>query len=356
MIHQFPQVTTRDSTYYIEDGNRVFQAGNCLFRVHRYLIERGSPVFKAMLSLEQVVGKNSETLVEGLSDESPIVCEDSAESFRALCWILYASPNEISDAHASDLQRLIALASITHKYEFTDLERWVLKLLCDRVPDDGLMGVSGSVDHLGTLLFIAIQVKYKALVAKVQNIMIAMIGQSQDPLHTLANTIPIAERTTDGEFQAKLFYGYLRATIWKKGSPSRVATSENTAVTEGSIGSDVNHELLKLSSLTENQRLKLYCGYCSLMLLRVRLRQCPQALIVQNLEGTSDWWTSEISRYGDGMYDDPGMLLGEMLTKMGSRSRRSWLETLSPGRPEYAKLKKLKDAFDKGLPNRFMCG
>ncbi|KAF9443901.1 hypothetical protein P691DRAFT_778602 [Macrolepiota fuliginosa MF-IS2] len=352
----------RDSTYYTESGEScIFQAENCLFRIHRYHIERWPSVLKAMLSLEKDVGDNPTIPVEGRSDDNPIICEDTAENFRALCWILYASPKEICIAHLGDVRRLVALASITHKYEFTDLEDWVLELLGDKVPDDKLTAIS--VDRLETLLFITIQTQHSALAVKIKDIMVGVIGQSQDPLCTLATVIPIAERTADGAFQAKLYHAYLRAEVWRGGSPSQIADA-GTTVSLNNIRSPFGYELLRLSGLTENQRLKLYCGYCSLMLLRMRLQKCPQDLKTWELD---DWWVAEISRCTDGMYDDPGKLLEEMSARLldwtleygseqGSRATRSVRS--ARGRKSsvcYDTLAELESALDKDLAERFMC-
>jgi hypothetical protein len=56
-------------------------------QIHRTLFERDSPFFQSLLSLPQSGQQQSP---EGQSDEHPIVCPDSAEDFRALCWVVYS--------------------------------------------------------------------------------------------------------------------------------------------------------------------------------------------------------------------------------------------------------------------------
>ena len=85
---------------------------------------------------------------DGSSDDNPIICHDTLNSFRALCWALYARwdltanatpfteriwrPLEIrdqEDPNIVDITRLISLAAIAHKYEFPSLEKWSISVI-----------------------------------------------------------------------------------------------------------------------------------------------------------------------------------------------------------------------------------
>ena len=69
----------------------LFQVEDSLFCVHRHFFMRESAVFHDMLSIPS----GSETTIEGLSDENPIVLQDVKEvHFGWMLWMFY---NELSD-------------------------------------------------------------------------------------------------------------------------------------------------------------------------------------------------------------------------------------------------------------------
>ncbi|KXN80631.1 hypothetical protein AN958_09274 [Leucoagaricus sp. SymC.cos] len=54
-----PDITpppTRDTDYYFEKGDCIIRAENCLFKIHRFLLERDSPIFQDLFSLPQSAG------------------------------------------------------------------------------------------------------------------------------------------------------------------------------------------------------------------------------------------------------------------------------------------------------------
>ncbi|KAK7002272.1 BTB domain-containing protein [Favolaschia claudopus] len=132
-----PQAT-RDEKYYFEDGDLVLRAGTTLFRVHKFLLSRDSSMFKDMF-LIPAGSESAASAADGSKDETPLAVSDSAESFRALLWVLYALPPELqaylsSDKNAVDLDRLLLVAEITNKYHFTSIEDWSLQVIRTVVP------------------------------------------------------------------------------------------------------------------------------------------------------------------------------------------------------------------------------
>lgn len=97
-----------------------------------------------MFSLPQ--GQNS-TLPQNITDDDPLRLDDTANQFRALCWILYAlcvalyfmcyprqlatsRPLEIVNQHRyADMGRILPLVVIANKYGFRSLEEWGFDVL-----------------------------------------------------------------------------------------------------------------------------------------------------------------------------------------------------------------------------------
>ncbi|KAF8204622.1 hypothetical protein BJ912DRAFT_2800 [Pholiota molesta] len=66
------------------------------------------------------------------SDEHPLVLYDDVDDFRALCWIMYALPTEYSRQHSintADIQKLVSIFLISHKYHFEAHETFARDLL-----------------------------------------------------------------------------------------------------------------------------------------------------------------------------------------------------------------------------------
>ncbi|EIW81192.1 hypothetical protein CONPUDRAFT_55683 [Coniophora puteana RWD-64-598 SS2] len=130
-------IPSRDSRYYISDGNTVLLVENTLFRVHRSTLTKDKSTFDSMFSLDSDLrshsaGGSNAVRPEGESDENPITLQgDTADEFRALLWALYSLPHEFSLAQTgrSSHAQLFNLAKISHKYEFRSIEGWALAAL-----------------------------------------------------------------------------------------------------------------------------------------------------------------------------------------------------------------------------------
>ncbi|KAJ3718146.1 hypothetical protein C8R42DRAFT_723526 [Lentinula raphanica] len=128
-----------------------------LHSLHRYILSRDGSAFEGMFSLDNIPNSDSaETLImphsesiqtyphshshlhhrhsspEGASDKSPILLTgDTAADFRSLLWALYTLPADVFAMPSTQpqLNRLIGIARIAHKYAFRTTESWALSVL-----------------------------------------------------------------------------------------------------------------------------------------------------------------------------------------------------------------------------------
>ncbi|KAJ7160124.1 hypothetical protein C8R46DRAFT_363381, partial [Mycena filopes] len=114
----------KDSDYFFENGDCVFRAEGCMFKLHKLILSRDSEsMFPSMFSLPQSAAD--------LNAMDPITVEDSAKDFRALCWALYALPPEIQAQNeaGADIGRLVAVANLSNKYVLPSFESWALNMV-----------------------------------------------------------------------------------------------------------------------------------------------------------------------------------------------------------------------------------
>ncbi|KAG8736165.1 hypothetical protein FRC10_009637 [Ceratobasidium sp. 414] len=119
---------TRDTRYYIDDGNVILLVEDVLFRV-----------FGDMLQLPKPPGEQASSQIEGLSDDNPItIPQVKASAFRHLLLLLYglitdrvyqALVTEVTD----DKQRTITafrsyldISSLAHRFCMLEIEKWAL--------------------------------------------------------------------------------------------------------------------------------------------------------------------------------------------------------------------------------------
>ncbi|KAF5357178.1 hypothetical protein D9756_006608 [Leucocoprinus leucothites] len=140
-----PHQLVRDDQFYFEDGNCIIQVENRLFndldalistphQLHRFILRRDSTVFQDMfLASKSIEDDPGTAVVEGTSDEHPIVCDDTTESFRALCRVLYVGFNEFEAGVDKTIanftvEEFAHIASLAHKYQCEKIEPWALNL------------------------------------------------------------------------------------------------------------------------------------------------------------------------------------------------------------------------------------
>ncbi|KAJ6508261.1 hypothetical protein C8R45DRAFT_966750 [Mycena sanguinolenta] len=123
---QGPKPAVNDEEYFFDDGDCLFVAEGYFFKVHKVILSRDpESMFRTMFSLPQASATHSNEL-------DPIVLSgDSADEFRSLCWALYALPTEIQaqNHHEADIERLVIVAKMAHKYSLSSFETWALSMI-----------------------------------------------------------------------------------------------------------------------------------------------------------------------------------------------------------------------------------
>ncbi|KAJ7464723.1 hypothetical protein B0H11DRAFT_2050939 [Mycena galericulata] len=124
LLEQEPQGRAPDEAYFFADGDCVFlTADGVLFQVHKWALSRDpESMFRDMFGIPR--GPQAKIL-------DPIPLPDSADEFRALCWVAYALPSEIyaQTTHGADVPKLVDVAKMCHKYTLPRFESWALKML-----------------------------------------------------------------------------------------------------------------------------------------------------------------------------------------------------------------------------------
>ncbi|KAF7768277.1 hypothetical protein Agabi119p4_7520 [Agaricus bisporus var. burnettii] len=352
----------RDKDYYFEDGSLVILAKGHLFKIHRMLFERDSPFFRSLLSLPQGEGSNAP---EGQSDENPIICPDSAEDFRALCWVVYSRPADIlqqQGANTIKVSELIRVVAISHKYEFASYCEWAWSALDAHFTafPSNFLHKCGTWAAVGRILNLAIECEKSTFVDRIEQVWFHRISSlSPDRTTAFAEALNVAEGSDRlRNFHANLYYAYLRSSgIFEK------QLQDTTPITLDGVGSYTDESLVKLSG---ERRMRLLTGYWSLSQLRLKMSQPPKLMDNPSCAiHTSDcvprwesWWKDVLNnatRIGD-----PGKLV-EYISNAGKNIslgqhipfNRSPL-TISCTVLVRIKILTLKKDFDDSLADRFM--
>ncbi|KAJ3730583.1 hypothetical protein C8R42DRAFT_558506, partial [Lentinula raphanica] len=272
----------RDPEYYIPDGNTVIQVENVLFKVHRYILSRDGSAFEGMFSLDNIPNSDSaETLImphsesiqtyphshlhhrhsspEGASDKSPILLTgDTAADFRSLLWALYALPADVFAMPSTQpqLNRLIGIARIAHKYAFRTTESWALSVLTMCVcqaPDTPSAGRSivSSTELLIQLTEVAVLCAHDELHEAVEPIWADLLFAGQT--HDIVSAIGLADRYT-AQLRPLLGLAYYLMMLKGKEEWLKSASGDD----EG------DPEKMKKPRLTRDQRIRLLSGYYNL--------------------------------------------------------------------------------------------
>ncbi|KAH8804314.1 hypothetical protein DL96DRAFT_1686484 [Flagelloscypha sp. PMI_526] len=115
----------RDAAFWLDCTPVVFQAESTLFRVPKHRFVELSSVFRDMFS----VPSGSHHQIEGISEEKPIIVQDSVEDFRALLSYLYPAPNSGRINHVSCW---VSILSLSHKYQMESVLADAVKVLTVR--------------------------------------------------------------------------------------------------------------------------------------------------------------------------------------------------------------------------------
>ncbi|KAJ3562922.1 hypothetical protein NP233_g9272 [Leucocoprinus birnbaumii] len=258
-----------------------------------------------MFTLPPPTDGDAQITAEGTCDENPVVCHDTVEEFRALCWAIYAQPTEIVaqlDHETANVPRMILVLAMAHKYELGNMQEWVFDAL-QRIAD------------VGNLLPCC---KSWSNVQKLLNWLLNIKGRDKTrQLSAFISALEIAEQCGSDlrTFHGQAYYSHLKATGKFDLSPRN--DSASTGI--GSIFSFVADE--PPPDLGESRRLRLYHGFWSLTQLRHRLdtapplddnTQCNEHVTICQA-GWTKWWKDFLyavqkkKRIGD-----PGTLLLEL--------------------------------------------
>ncbi|KAJ7429523.1 hypothetical protein B0H11DRAFT_2012432 [Mycena galericulata] len=118
-----PPPPVRDARFYHESGDCIIHVGDTLFKIHWFIFIRDSLVFAGLFALPQAPG----SVIEGSCDELPICLSGDEEGpFRSLFKYIYAPALETQANRISitDLQDILTVAHLAHKYEMTAWETW----------------------------------------------------------------------------------------------------------------------------------------------------------------------------------------------------------------------------------------
>ncbi|KAF8651948.1 hypothetical protein AX16_004591 [Volvariella volvacea WC 439] len=233
-----------DPNYYKPTGDCIFLVG-----VHRFLLTQDSSMFETMFSLP-----NNE---EGTSVTNPVTLQDNIEDFRALCWILYALPNEItaqSDVNHVNISKLMSLFRISKKYEFLTIGQWALDHLNTHLDPQSpcLFLQNGSLEDLTKVLEISILGDAKGLQEYVETRWVARIAVGSNGL-SIPEALAVAERLGLRGFQGRLYYRQLVEL-------SEVSLRLELTAGDPNLLNGIHNKLAGLP-LTQDQKIKLYTGY-----------------------------------------------------------------------------------------------
>ncbi|KAJ7464555.1 hypothetical protein FB451DRAFT_441263 [Mycena latifolia] len=138
------QPIVQDAQFYIESGDCIIRVEDTLFKIHRFVFVRDSPVFAGLFALPQ-----GGLEVEGLQDTLPICLGgDSAADFRSFLKYVYAPALETQAnlIPVAELQSVVAVACLAHKYEMASWQEWAFLVIDKFLTQDS--GALSTPDYL----------------------------------------------------------------------------------------------------------------------------------------------------------------------------------------------------------------
>ncbi|KAJ7696682.1 hypothetical protein B0H17DRAFT_1130709 [Mycena rosella] len=189
------------------------------------------------------------------TDLLPIpLTEDSAEEFRALCWVVYALPNEIhlQSTRGADIPRLANAAKMCHKYTLPVFEGWALDMIRNQCQPGSLDYLKTCPsDILHTLMGLALLCNHGRLLSLVETNWIFRARSGELPCNS---ALAAGEKYNRRQFLADVYY-HLNKQLYASNLSS------------GQAFSDLN--------LTDQQLLRLLSGHALLSNFWYHLRRDP---------------------------------------------------------------------------------
>ncbi|KXN89057.1 hypothetical protein AN958_06361 [Leucoagaricus sp. SymC.cos] len=359
---------TRDAKYYFEDGSCVFKVGDYLFKIHCSLLTQESEFFDKMFTLpqpKQEIRKehNGAHGGEGSSDENPIRCQDSVEAFRALCWGLYARPAEVraqDDPNKVDLDRLVLLADIAHKYECGSLESWANDVIRGHWSSDfGPSTTGASYDGVWTreimekllILTIRTDIVDSTFKKQVETQWLSLAFANSDKPSDLRRALDFADKLDSSRHQGLAYYHALRRLgVVSTASP---ASTDFTEIIQKP--SNLSKDLM--CALNTEQRLRLMKGLWCLDSLRChslvntafedRCSECYS--ISTHKQNCQSLWKRFWSGFNG--FNDFGKLLEAALERASGRS--DWGSSAPCWRLVKPRVEDMVRRFEEHLPTYF---
>ncbi|KIM40982.1 hypothetical protein M413DRAFT_157594 [Hebeloma cylindrosporum] len=211
-------------------------------QIHHFQLERSS----------SSLADNPLVLVGGQQVRKPVgshVLQDKVEEFRALCWALYAPPQETALQYNPanfKLDRIMDLFLISHKYRLESLQTFATQLLVHHCSPPY---TTCRTPELEKILRLAVLNKALPLIKVAEEALLRRI--EEDPLGSIsmARLITLAEELGMRKLQGKLYYHEL------------VRDEASTL----KIPSSTAYNFPCAENLTEKQTSVLFKGYRSLL-------------------------------------------------------------------------------------------
>ncbi|KAJ7740227.1 hypothetical protein DFH07DRAFT_778455 [Mycena maculata] len=190
----------QDEKYFFDDGDCVFLAEGVIFKLHQCILSRDpESMFRHMFSIPQ--GLAQTTFFD------PISLSDTSAEFRALCWVLYATPSEIDlqTATGADFTRLVNVAKMSHKYTLPAFEAWALEvILIQCQPPLNRLGTTCTLNELDSLMGLACLCEHTELLRAIETIWISRLTARKKL--RWCDALAAGEKYNRRQFQATVYY------------------------------------------------------------------------------------------------------------------------------------------------------
>ncbi|KAG6872585.1 hypothetical protein C0995_008652 [Termitomyces sp. Mi166 len=112
----------KQNRYYLPGGDIYFLVGNEIFRIHRYFLQRESPVFEKMIESPEVSGSPR----TGESESTAIILDVTPAAFEKLLNVFYNPRFSVYNWSVDDWTTIIELAQ---KWEFPQVHDLAIREL-----------------------------------------------------------------------------------------------------------------------------------------------------------------------------------------------------------------------------------